>query len=80
MSVLIAVEMYPVSDVCWKLADLKERNKEYDRQQVNAWINKWLPTAQKFGNQYMLTYTEIEYLAEHVRVNKPRQKIIDKRQ
>ena len=77
MSVLIAIEMYPVSEVCKKLAELKERDKGYDRQQVDAWIKRWLPTAQKFGNLYMLTCTEIKYLAEHVRVNKTRRKNID---
>lgn len=78
MSVLVAIEVYPVSEVCKKLADMKQRNKDYDRQQVNKWILKWVPTAQKFGGQYMLTYSEIEYISDRVRVNKPRQKNIDK--
>lgn len=77
MSVLVAIEVYPVSEVCKKLADMKERNKDYDRQQVDKLILKWVPTAQKFGGQYMLTYSEIEYISDHVRVNKPRQKNID---
>ncbi len=72
MPVLIAVPMYPVSEVCEVLAKRKKRGRKYFRQQVDAWINKWLPTAGKFGNQYMLTDTEIEYLAEHIRVNKPK--------
>lgn len=80
MSVLVAIEVYPVSEACKKLADMKQRNKDYDRQQVDKWILKWVPTAQKFGGQYMLTYIEIEYISDHVRVNKPRQKNIDNRQ
>jgi len=80
MSVLIAIEMYPVSEVCKELAELKERDKPYDRQQVDAWILKKLRTAQKIGNQYMLTYTEIEWLSTQIRVNKKRRKIIDNRQ
>ena len=55
MLVLIALPMYPVSEVCKKLAERKERNKVYDRQQVDAWIKGKLPTAQKIGGQYMLT-------------------------
>lgn len=80
MSVLVALEMYPVSEVCGKLAELKERDKPYDRQQVDAWILKKLHTAQKFGNQYMLTCAEIEWLSTQIRVNKKRRKNIDKRQ
>jgi len=80
MGVLIAIEMHPVLDVCKKLAGMKRRNKDYDRQQVDKWILKWVPTAQKFGGQYMLTYSEIRYISDHVRVNKLRQKDIDNRQ
>ena len=79
MSVLVALQMYPVSEVCEKLAELKQRNKVYDRQQVNSNIKKELPTAQKIGNRYMLTDTEIEWLATRIRVTKKRQKIVDKR-
>ena len=80
MSVLVAIEVYPVSEICKKLADMKERNKDYKRQQVDKWIQKWVPTAQKIEGQYMLTYSEIKYIADHVRVNKPRRKNIDNRQ
>ena len=76
MTVLIAIEMYPVSEVCEKLAELKERDKPYERQQVDAWILKKLRTAQKFGGQYMLTYAEIEWLSKQIRVNKKRQKTL----
>ena len=78
MGVLVAIEVYPVSEVCKKLADIKQRDKDYERQQVDKWILKWAPTAQKFGGQYMLTYDEIKYISDNVRVNKPRQKNIDK--
>jgi hypothetical protein len=81
MPVLIALPMYPVSEVCRKLAEIKQRNKDYDRQFVDALIAKELPTAQKVGNRYMLTDIEVEWLATRIRrVNKKRQKIIDKRQ
>jgi len=79
MPVLIALPLYPVSEACKKLADLKERNKSYDRQTVNAKIKAYLPTAQIIGNRYMLTEEEIEWLATKIaRVSKKRQKIIDK--
>jgi len=79
MPVLIALPMYPVSEVREKLADLKQRNKPYDRQFVDDLIARELPTAQKVGNRYMLTDIEIEWLATRIhRVNKKRQKIIDK--
>ena len=76
MPVLIALPMYPVSEVCGKLAEMKRRNKVYYRQQVNAWIKDKLPTAQKVGNRYMLTEVEIKWLAENVRVTKKRQKLL----
>ena len=72
MPVLIALEMYPVSEVCVKLAELKKRSKPYDRQQVDNWIINKLRTAQKIGNQYMLTKAEMEWLSEQIRVNKKR--------
>ena len=75
MPVLIALPMYPVPEVCEKLADRKERNKAYDRQYVDALIKDNLPTAQKVGNRYMLTEIEVEWLATLIkRVNKKRQK------
>ena len=75
MPVLIALPMYPVLEVCEKLADEKQRNKAYDRQFVDALIAKELKTAQKVGNRYMLTDIEIEWLAKRIRrVNKKRQK------
>jgi len=75
MPVLIALPMYPVSEVCEKLAELKERNKAYDRQYVDALIKDNLRTAQKVGNRYMLTEIEVEWLATLIkRVNKKRQK------
>ena len=74
MGVLVAIEVYPVSEVCKKLADMKQRDKNYERQQVDKWILKWVPTAQKVGGQYMLTYAEIKYISDHVRVNKQRKK------
>ena len=79
MSVLIAIEMYPVSEVCEKLAELKQRHT-YDRRQLDDLIKRKLPTAQKIGNRYMLTEVEIEWLATQIRAYKPRQKNIDKRQ
>lgn len=78
MPVFIALQMYPVVEVCGKLADMKERNKPYDRQQVDAWIKEKLPTAQMIGGRYMLTDTEIEWLAKKIRVTKKRAKMIDK--
>jgi len=78
MPVLIALPMYPVSEVCEKLAEIKQRNKAYDRQFVDDLIGRELKTAQKVGNRYMLTDIEIEWLATRIRrVNKKRQKIID---
>ncbi len=77
MPVLIALPMYPVSEVCEKLAALKERDKPYDRQQVNALIKKHKLPIQKIGNRYMLTDIEIEWLSTHIRVTKKRQKIVD---
>ena len=77
MPVLIALPMYPVSEVCEKLAARKERDKPYDRQQVNAWIKKHKLPIQKIGNHYMFTDIEIEWLATKIRVNKTRQKKID---
>jgi len=75
MPVLIALPMYPVSEVREKLADLKQRNKPYDRQFVDDLIARELPTAQKVGNRYMLTDIEIEWLGKRIhRVNKKRQK------
>ena len=77
MPVLIALPMYPVSEVCERLADLKERNKPYDRQVVDALIGDHLPTAQKIGGRYMLTETEIKWLAQFIkRVNKKRKKLL----
>ena len=75
MPVLIALPMYPVSEICEKLADQKQRNKPYDRQFVDALIAKELKTAQKVGGRYMLTDIEIKWLAGRIlRVNKKRQK------
>lgn len=75
MPVLIALPMYPVLEVREKLADIKQRNKPYDRQFVNDLILRELPTAQKVGNRYMLTDVEIQWLATRIhRVNKTRQK------
>ncbi len=75
MSVLIALPMYPVSEICEKLAELKKRNRPYDRQAVDALIGDHLPTAQKIGGRYMLTEAEVEWLATKIkRVNKKRQK------
>ena len=79
MPVLIALPMYPVSEIREKLADQKQRNKPYDRQFVDALIVNEFPTAQKVGNRYMLTDAEIKWLATRIRrVNKKRQKIIAK--
>ncbi len=80
MPVFIALPMYPVSEVCEKLSELKRRDKIYDRQQVDAWIKNKLPTAQKIGNRYMLTDVEIEWLSTRIRVTKKRRQIIDNRQ
>ena len=81
MPVLIALPMYPVSEICKKLADLKKRNKPYDRQVVDDLIKHNLPTAQMIGNRYMLTDIEIEWLATKIkRVHRKRQKFIDIRQ
>lgn len=77
MPVLIALPMYPVPEVCEKLADIKERNKPYDRQYVDALIKDNLKTAQRVGNRYMLTEIEVEWLATFItRVHKKRQKLL----
>lgn len=78
MPVFIALPMYPVIEVCEKLAQLKGRHK-YARQQVDELIKKKLPMAQKIGNRYLLTDCEIEWLATQIRTKK-RQNFIDKRQ
>ena len=61
--------MYPVSEICEKLAQLKGRHK-YRRQQVDALIKEKLPMAQKIGNRYLLTEAEISWLATQVRTKK----------
>jgi len=76
MPVLIALPMYPTEEVCKELAKMKGRHR-YARQQVGRLIKRKLPTAQKFGNHYMLTDAEIKWLATQIRVNKKR-KFIDK--
>ncbi len=76
MSVLVALPMYPTEEVCEQLAKMKGRHR-YARQQVDDLIKRKLPTAQKFGNRYMLTDAEIKWLATQIRVNK-RRKLIDK--
>ena len=76
MPVFIALSMYPVSEVCEKLAELKGRHK-YKRQQVYDLMKKKLPMAQKIGNRYLLTEAEINWLATQIRTKK-RHKFIDK--
>jgi len=71
MSMLVALQMYPTEEVCEELAKMKGRHK-YARQQVHNLIKRKLPTAQKFGNRYMLTDAEIKWLATQTRVNKKR--------
>ncbi len=79
MPILIAMPMYPVSEVCKKLAERTGFAGIYTRQQINAWIKKKLPTAQKVGNKYFLSEAEISWLAGTVHIKK-RRKNIDKRQ
>jgi hypothetical protein len=76
MPVFIALSMYPVSEVCEKLAELKGRHK-YKRQHVDDLIKKKLPMAQKVGNRYLLTEAEINWLAAQIRIKK-RHNFIDK--
>jgi len=78
MPVFIALSMYPVSEVCERLAKLKGRHK-YKRQQVDRWIKNKLPMAQKIGNRYLLTDAEIDWLATKIRTKKGHN-IVDKRQ
>ena len=78
MPVFIALSMYPVSEVCEKLAELKGRHK-YKRQQVDDLIKKKLPMAQKIGNRYLVTDAEIEWLATQIRTKKGHNDV-DKRQ
>jgi len=77
MPIFIALPMYPVSEVCERLAERTGFDGVYTRQQVNAWIKKKLPMAQKLGNRYLLTDAEIDWLAMRVRTRK-RHGIIDK--
>ena len=79
MSVLIAIEMYSVLEVCEILAKRKHRHT-YDRRQIDDLIKRKLKTAQRIGNRYMLTGAEIDWLETQIRAYKPRQKNIDNRQ
>ncbi len=65
MPVLIALQMYPVKEICSKLAKIKGRH-DYTRQQIAFLIKKKIPTAQKFGNVYYLTEPEIVWLASEI--------------
>jgi hypothetical protein len=78
MPIYMAVTLYPIKEVCEKLAILKDRGT-YARQQVDKLIKKKLPTALKIGNLYFLTDNEIMWLASQITVRKGT-KIIDTRQ
>lgn len=62
MPLLIALTLYPMQEICERLAELKDR-KKYSRQRVALLIKEYVPTAQKIGKKYYLTEEEIKWLA-----------------
>jgi hypothetical protein len=65
MPILLALPVYPMKEICDKLAKSKGR-KTYSRQRAALLIKEHIPTAQKIGNRYFLTDNEINLLVSKV--------------
>ena len=70
MPILVALTMYDVDDVCVELARRTSKQEPYRRQRVDFLIKRYLPTAQRIGNRYLLTEVEVGWLATKINLRK----------
>jgi len=64
------VTVYELADIRVLLAERTNKHDPYSRQRVVQLIQKHLPMVKKTGGQYFLTETELDELANKVKVSR----------
>ena len=74
MPILIALSVYDVDEVCKELAERTGWHKKYSRQRIHALIKEHTPAACRIGSHYLLTDTELDWIAKNLQANKRHKK------